>query len=333
MIDRVERAVSRAVERELGRPVTRWGRLVEREWSWQMSLHIAGPSGGELLLKIPRWEEAPTLAAALEAGEQEATRREFAGLRRIEAAVLASGDPGLTAVAPVAYVPEVNGILMHRLDGEPLLRRIGLGGRRPSDAALFARIGRWIRVFHSIDGGPGRRRFSATDEIERSRLLEERLRGRGRLPVGLARAMSSLRTSAERFDGVEEPEAEIHGDLNASNVVVARDDRIAVIDPNREQGPALEDAARILVDVRLTGRQLMTAGLFRPRRLLDDWQARVVEGAGYGAEPLLDYRLARRAVERWAEIEEELGGVRRLALPVARFLLRREVRTRIERIA
>ena len=75
-------------------------------WSFQFALVVDAPGGRRhLAVKVPRWEEAPTLEAALAAGPQESTRREHATLEAIAAAVTASGDPRLAAVVPVAYVP------------------------------------------------------------------------------------------------------------------------------------------------------------------------------------------------------------------------------------
>jgi hypothetical protein len=327
--DAVARALSELVP---GGEIDSWSGPEDREWSWHWDLHVSGPDGGALLLKIPRWEEAPTLGEALAAGEQDSTHAEIDGLRRIEAAVLASGDPGLTAVAPVGYVGEVNGILLRRMSGTSLRDRLGRGRGSGDVGAIFERLGRWIRVFHQIDGPPVARPFDAEAAVERSRALERGIRAADRAPRGLLPAMAVLRLAAEGLDGTPEPWAEIHGDLNLSNVLVGRDDRVAVIDPNREGASALTDPVRVLTDTRLDRWQLITSGVGRPSAVLAEWEQRLLHGSGLGGEAMLGFRLAEAAIERWVELESGIAGFARLGLLPGRRLLRRVVRTRLDRI-
>lgn len=335
MSDAVRFAVERALIDLLGEDasVTKWDGPHERDWSWQWSITVAGREGGDLVLKVPRWDEAPTLADALAAGEQDSTHAEIDGLRRVELAVLSSGDPGLTAVEPVGYVADVNGILMRRLLGESLRERLGVGRGKGDVEALFDRLGRWIGVFHAIDGPRIHRPFQADASVEASRALEHRLRAAGETPRGLLPALAMTRMAAEELDGVEEPWAEIHGDLNAGNVLIGSDDRIAVIDPNQMPGPALTDAVHLITDIRLDRRQLVTAGVTRPFDLVDAWERRLFGGAGLLDEPLGAYRLAAAAVERWASLELDLDGAARAGLLAGRPLLRRTVRRRLAALA
>lgn len=334
MSDTVRIAVERALAGLVpGAAIVGWDGPHEREWSWHWTIRTSGPSGGRLLLKIPRWEEAPTLEAALAAGEQDSTHREIDGLRRIEVAVLSAGDPGLTAIEPVGYVAAVNGILMRWLEGESLRERLGRGRGSGDVAALFHRVGRWIDVFHRIDGDPVVRPFAASEAIERSRDLERRVRSVRRPGRGLLSAMAMLRLAAEERDGTPEPWAEIHGDLNLSNVIVATDDRVAVVDPNREVGPALLDPVRLATDARLERGQLVTGGVLRRADVMGEWEHRLLDGCGMQAEPMLGYRLAEAAIERWAELEVGLRGASRIGLVPGRNLLRRVVRSRLDALA
>jgi hypothetical protein len=332
--DPVRMAADAAVKQFIGPAavISKWEGPRQHDWSWQFAFHAPGSGGGDLLLKVPRWQEALTLEDALAAGEQDSTHRELDGLRRIEAAVLASGDPGLTAVAPLSYVSAVNGILMRRLDAVSLRDRLGMGRGRGDVAALFGRLGRWIGIFHAIDGPAETRPLSAAGEVGELRDLEARLNGAGVAPRGLLPAVAMLRLAAEEMDGVPELVTEIHGDLNISNVLVGRDDRVAVIDPNRETGSVLDDLARVITDVRLDGSQLASGGLLRTAAHVAAWEERLVAAAGYGEEPLLRYRLARHALERWAEVELEVTGPARVALLPGRTLLRRVVSHRLAAI-
>lgn len=331
MTDRVRAAVEQAIPELMGAAVEvqTWSGPQKRDWSWQYRLRVSGPAGGDLILKIPRWEEAPTLEQALDAGEQPSTRAELDVLRQIEGAVSGLRDPGLAAVEPIGYVAAVNGILMRRLEGASLRDRLGRGSGSGDVAALFERVGRWLRVFHSIDGPPQQQAFDAGAEIEVSRRLEHEVREAGSPPRALVDALEALRLAAEHCDGISEPWTGIHGDLNAGNVLVGHDDRIAVIDPNREPGPALADPAQILTDVQLHGSQLVTGGMLRTGTVVAEWEERLLGAGGFVGEPMLEYRMANAAVQRWARLEIDVRGVTRLGLIPGRNVLRRVIRSRL----
>ena len=95
--------------------------FVTRAWSVHVCPVVSTADGDvPLVVKIPTWDEAPTLAAALAAGPQAATRREVDALDEIVAMVRGAEDPFLTAVVPVAYVPEINAVVTECLDAVPL---------------------------------------------------------------------------------------------------------------------------------------------------------------------------------------------------------------------
>ena len=125
---RVRAAVADALAGWYGPEATllSWDGPEAHAWSHQFAAVVETPAGSKnLVVKVPRWEEAPTLAAALEAGPQESTRREHATLEALAAAVAASGDPGLAAVAPVGYLPGINAVVTERLAADPLRARLG----------------------------------------------------------------------------------------------------------------------------------------------------------------------------------------------------------------
>lgn len=330
MSEPIRTAVSTAVAEFFGRGATveEWHGPEQREWSWQFAFRVAGVAGGEFIAKVPRWEEAPTLEAAVAAGEQAATAAEFAGLVEIADAVAASGDPGLAAVEPVVFVGPVNTIVMRRLEAVRLRSRVGVVRSKGDVAALFTRLGRWLALFHGL-GGVERIAWDPAAEQRRLAALERRLQA-AEIPSGrLGEAIASLGAWVDSFKGVDEPSAPTHGDLNMSNVLVTPDDRVAVIDPNRSQGFVLDDAARVITDVRLEKRQLAGGWLLRRLATADGWERSLTSAGGYATEALLPYRLARHAVERWVEAESTSAGPARLGLVVARRLLSAETKRRL----
>ncbi len=313
-----------------GAVIEEWGGSEQREWSWQFGFRVGGERGGEFIAKVPRWEEARTLEAAIAAGEQANTAAEYAGLVEIADAVASSGNPGLAAVEPVAFVGGVNTIVMRRLQGIPLRSRVGIVGGRGDVSVLFGRLGEWLALFHALAGGIERVVWNATAELERLRLIEGRFTEAKAAPFGLPQAFAGLREWVGRLEGADEPATQTHGDLNLSNVLVTSDDRVAVVDPNRSRGLALDDVARVITDIRLERRQLAVGGLLRRAATADDWERRMTFAAGYSGETLLPYRLALHTLQRWIDLEATVVGPARIGLFVGRRLLRSEMKRRLD---
>jgi hypothetical protein len=333
MTDRIRQAVERAVPGLLGgSTITEWHGPTTRQGSWQWWIHASGPDGGDLMLKIPRWDATESLDAVLARGERDETHAELDGLRRIELAVLASGDPGLTAVEPIGHIAAVDGILMRRLAGESLRDRVGWSRGSGDMTAIFERLGRWIKVFHDVDGSPTTTPFDPQAGRRRIDDLERRLDEASRPSQALVAALDAMRAAAASLEGRVEAVAEIHGDLCLSNVVVGRDDRVAVVDPARRTGPALVDVASVVTDVRLDRRQLLVGGRLRQDSITDAWTSRLLAGASLAGEPMIGYRLAEAAIARWVDLELDRSPAGRLGLAGGRRLLRRVVRGHLDSI-
>ncbi len=332
MIELIRNAADEALRDRLGSGVTieRWGSASERTWSWQFSIRIGGSQHGDLLLKIPRWPEASTLELATNAGEQASTASEFEALTSIAAAVTDSGDPGLTAVEPIAYIPGINGILMRRLEGRSLRQTVRFGRRVRDAGALFSRVGRLVSLVHHI-GEPTRRPFEgvvAAAEADRLAAAVE-----GTSPPELGLLLRRLAVAGAALDGVSEPVGNVHGDLNMSNVLVDQAARIAVIDPNPGKGAQLADIALLGDDIRFDRRRLVTGGWLAMRAGRDRWVGAVAEASGARDEAAWPFHQALALGERWLRIESETGGVQRAGLLPARRVLNRELRRRVEALA
>ncbi|MBM3695450.1 MAG: aminoglycoside phosphotransferase family protein [Actinobacteria bacterium] len=274
-------------------------------WSHQFEAGAATASGGRrLVVKIPRWEEAPTLEAALAAGPQEGTRREYAALEAMAAAVAAAADPGLAAVAPVAYLAEINAVVTERLEAVPLASRLG---RHPGSAGrgmvLLRRAGRALRLYHEAVAGAAPGRF---DGAWRAAELEARARrsmGAALLP---AEAWARLAQEARRRDGTPVAVGATHGDFSPANVLVTADDRVALLDPNLVPGPLLEDAAKLLAALRTRRAIVLTRGRWGEPRLRAQEQA-FLEGYRPGDSGLLGFFQAVATAQRAVEMEERLA--------------------------
>jgi len=294
-------------------------RMVRRPWSVHLLPTVeTADLTIRLVVKIPLWEEAPNLASALEAGPQAATRREFETLLRIESMIGDAGDPGLAAIRPVAYVENLNAVVTELLDARPL-RKLARRARRSPAVGAAPAIGRWLRRFHDEIGGARVERFDpdtlGPDLADLAVLVAEG-------PVALKEGIASLGRIADSLAGREVRIATTHGDFGPSNVLIAPDGRIAVIDPNLVLGPVERDAAKLAVALR-TGPARLLGGV-RRRPGPDRFERGILEG--YGGIDADVYRLCRgvAAARRWVEIERARDGVGRLALLPARRVLAAE---------
>ena len=301
-------ALRSAIEEALGPAVTVVGfeGPEQMEWSFHFEVHVRGWRSGEvtLLAKVPRWGEAPTLDAAVAAGPQEATRLEFESLGRLHSAILDSGDPGLAAVEPVAFVEPVNAIVMTHLRSRPLQARLGLGKGGGDPAALFQRIGRWLRVLHDTLGAPEAAPgvFDAAAAVEDLRETEQVVRRKGPSPRGLLTALAGLRAKAADIDGAETGAGVIHGDLSQGNVLVSPDERVALIDPNPAPGDIHLDAAHLLADVVARRSQLASLGMLRSPEVVAGWADDAAAGHGGLNKPVLEFYRSRALIDRWVSL-------------------------------
>ncbi len=326
MIELVRRTADEAIKDRFGSGVTieKWGSASVRTWSWQFSIRIGGSQHGDLVLKIPRWPEASTLELAVNVGEQASTVAEFEALTSIAEEVADSGDPGLTAVEPIAYIPRINGILMRRLEGRSLRQTVGVGKRIRHPGDLFSRVGRLVSLVHHM-GDRTRRPFEGVVAADRLAIAVE-----GIAPIELGLLLRRLAVAGAKLDGVSEPVGNVHGDLNMSNVMVDQAARVALIDPNPAEGSQLADLALLTDDIRFDRWRLVTGGWRARADSRDRWAGAVALSAGAQDETAWLFREALKLGERWVRVESETAGIRRIGLFDSRRVLSRELRRRVE---
>jgi len=279
----------------------------QHAWSFQFDLTAEVPGGLRfLVVKIPRWEEARTLEAALAAGPQEGTRREHAALQAVDAAVAAKGDTGLAAVVPVAYLPGLNAVVTERLEAVPLRSRLGpRPGSEGRHAQVLQRAGRWLRLYHEKAAGASAGHF---DGAAAAGELQDLAARQAAAHPSLQKALEALAREARDRDGAPAVVGLTHGDFNLANVLVTADGRVAALDPNLVPGPVLADVAKLLADLRLRRARLLTGGRVGNRGVKVA-EAAFLEGYGPTDAGLLGFLRGVATVRRWVEMEEHLAGL------------------------
>lgn len=291
---------------------------VRRSWSLQFPLEVeVGGQRRRLVAKIPVWEAAPTLEAALAAGPQPSTRREFDVLVALARAVGNAGDGDFAAVEPIAYVPELNAIVTEMLDARPLRELLGIPADRRV-AALLARTGRLLRLSHEEVGGLERTRFpDLGSRLEGLRSEVDRLPDP---PRPLTLGLEIVGRRAVSLAGSEVNGAVLHNDLNLANVLVTPRGRVALLDPNPGSGIAVDDLAKLAAAVRTLPRRLLSGGLVPRRSLVTSWTRALL--AGYrpaDREATVVFR-ALAVLQRWVDVEPRVRGLGPLCAAARRVL-------------
>jgi len=324
-VTEAERAVGRAVSDAVPGWFGAEARLeslsapARHSWSHQFRGVVAAADRSvEIAVKVPRWDEAPTLEDALAAGPQADTAREFDELVAVHRAVAEAGDERLTAVIPVGYLPAANAIVTEVLDAVPL-RVLVRRGRVAAETLNAA--GRWLRLYHARIGrvhdvpAPTGDLLAALADVGPS------------CPEGLRRLASRARDAVVRLEGAPVRVGMLHGDFNLSNVLVTPRGRVASLDTNRAEGPVAADLARFLTDLRTHKERALTLGMRPGRRRVEAWGAAFLAGYGPTGDGALPALLGVALVERWADLEDRLGGASAaagLGLRAVRRLLERE---------
>lgn len=301
------------------RPLDSWSAPRTREWSWHID---ATGAGSRLLVKISRWEGVETLEKAMAAGAQRDTEGEFAAMVSIAEAVERSGDEGLAAVRPVAYVPEVNAIVLEWLEASPLGARLTRAASARTARTLLERAGRWLRVGHEALGpsivGPldGHAAWSG---------WQAAIARMSRVPRGLREGAEVVAGVGERLHGRPTRSGTIHGDFSLRNVLVTGDGRVAVIDPNRYQGPLVVDPATLAAELMVGRWRLATGGTFPGTARIHRWVRWLLDGYGDHDAEVFAYECAVAVMGRWLALEAYTSPGRRLAVAANRRLFRYEV--------
>jgi len=282
---KIREAVAAAIADSHG-AIRTWSKPEVRPWSWQFR---AATDRAALVVKVPRWEGVDSLEAALMAGPQADTAGEFAALEEISRLVVASGDPGLAAVVPVAHVVGVNAIVMEAFAGTSLRDRLGFGAPAAAEVWL-GRLGSILGRYHRSQAGVAAAFPVALQVGHWGDVARDHPR--------FAPQASHAADAARRLTGHQVVETTQHGDLTLGNVLVSADDRVAVIDPNRTRGSAEADVARLLAELRLGRSQLLSLGVWRRPPAVDAWDRAIVAAHGGLDQVVLAYEVGAEALTR-----------------------------------
>jgi hypothetical protein len=218
-------------------------------------------------------------------------RREFEELRRTHDHLRSRGS-GLRVVRPVAYLEDLNTVIVAKAAGQDL----GMLVKKDTQTArrVLSRCGEWLRVFHGEIHEVRPRRWLATvfaaGIARRRRLLVEA----GVPAADLDALLGPVLEAAERFDGQTAAWSTVHGDYKLRHIWTDGE-ALQVLDfGNVHEGPCDEDVAGLLVELSLLRLGSPWTSRGREDRL---WSAFLDAYAGDGR--LLPFAVIDGLLKKW----------------------------------
>lgn len=202
-----------------------------------------------------------------------------------QAARLLRDHPTDTAVRFMGF-DEARSVLMVSFAPGSSLATLAAEGHDPEH--LCALVGRWLGTFHrarEIKSAPFGARTPLTFVPEQAAYLSEAFE--------VLRAQ--LAEQAADLDGTEQAQAVLHGDMNATNLIVDGDLCTGIDFENLSHHPAMRDAGQVLAALRLRCDSDEKAVL--PAA----WRAAFEKGYG-PCGPLLDFFVLQRVLMPWAQM-------------------------------
>ncbi|MDQ3005294.1 MAG: aminoglycoside phosphotransferase family protein [Chloroflexota bacterium] len=302
-----------------------------RDWSYffRYVVQVSELESRAILVKV-RHTERMKLSRAIVSGKmgQEA-RQEYETLKRLQYVFNEEENSSLfLAIRPLALYEELNAVVMEQADLRTLRsffrspKMLMEGQARRAFEGYLELAGRWLRIFHDVNGsaGDGLLFDAAPYENACANLdkLKPNLSQKDQFLLG-----DLLDKLYKMYSDKVLPYCILHDDFNSANIFVTRDGRICSFDPHNRPGPLYIDLAKIITDVETYRAQLITNGLWVPHPRLQTFHASLLRGY-FGSEAVDQSSLSLfrllSLLEKWKEAEikfESSSGKRKLVYSLA----------------
>lgn len=298
-------------------------RLIHKPWSTLYFLSVLNEEKRcNLVAKIIRFPDQRSAEVSWQSEELLIRgRREYETMTTVFNHFINDSSPLLSAPCPVAYLPNINAILMEYVAGTALYhecfdprRWLTRPGQRRAQR-IMAHTGHWLRRFHHLPLGkvPAGRSFGPADTFQALLQETERLRLLG-LDTNKYPLWPQTLTALQNVSDAHR--VWTHGDFHMRNVLVLPDEGILGFDTALERADSpYADLGKFIADLRTRRALILSAGLLPPANFVQGLARAFL--SGYLAGDKLDFHLLALyegfyIFQKWSEslaaIQEKFSG-------------------------
>jgi aminoglycoside phosphotransferase (APT) family kinase protein len=268
--------------------------VLEMKWSAIYFLNLISQGQPQkIVVKVSRYPEQQRIEESWQTDHLiDRGVREYKSLVCLYEHFQAHGDGMLTAVRPITFIRQLNGIVMEFFDGPSFYRScmrpkhmLAADGRQRAEKLLY-RAGEWLRIFHTIAmpdaADEPDRVFSPA--LARQLLLEAvgRLQQQGVDPTRWHN-WTALQSMLEKSDSDER--VWIHNDFHMGNVRVLSGDRILGFDTGLDKRDhPYSDVGKFLADIQSRGARILSFGLLPSNAGVETFRQQFLDGYLQGRE-------------------------------------------------
>ena len=284
-----------------------------------------------VLIKIPRKPHLRTLRDAVSEEKLRApTMETYRQMLAIWEVFQTENSPDCTAIEPLRYLSQWNGIVMREVKGT-LLKNLILRWKKDWSQIenALSRSAKWLRIFHQRVGQAEMMPFSQEDaQVEIEEVLAA-LMHNSREQVEVSAYRAKLSAMLDEIGESPVLTASLHDDFQYSNIMILGDGRACAIDADgSRRAPVYYDLATLLVDPQTRLVQFFSFGNFAPKRQLAHLREVVLSTYFEGKkvdELVLSFYCALVVLHKWRMDEKKLMTKGFLSVPfilVVRFRMK-----------
>lgn len=263
--------------------------------------------------------------------------REYDGLVRIHDYFQAQGNELLQTVRPIAFIRDINGIVMDFFDGDEYYKtclspkKIIRTGAIKRAGELAYRTGEWLRHFHDLSlemqdiPCEQDRLYSPQRTLRLLLEVVERLQEQGINPTKWSN-WSEIESAYRQLDSDER--VWIHSDFHMGNAMVLSGERILSFDTGLDKKDhPYEDAGKFLADLQSRSSRTLTFGLIPPTATTDAIRQQFLDGYLQGRKldkPIMALYEGLYLFEKWEEslmAMETKSSTKKLPAPLRQLII------------
>lgn len=285
-----------------------------RNWSFifRYVVQVSELESKAIIVKVRHTEKMDLPQAAVNEKMGQEAREEYETLKKFQSVFSKEENSSLfLTIRPLALYEDLNAVVMEQAALRTLRsffrspKMLMEGQARKAFEGYLELAGRWLRIFHDVNGSAGDGLIFDRSLYENARANLDRIKSNltQKDDMVLGDLLGKL---YEMYDGKVVPYRILHEDFNSANIFVTRDGRICSFDPHNQPGPLYIDLAKIITDVETYRIQVITNGLWVPYPRLQTFHTALLRGY-FGSESvdhsILSLFRLLSLLEKWKDVE------------------------------